>query len=78
MALTDDASFFHLLKNDKAVSTSQEIIFLLCARAFGISEANSLAAKFHWKCQRPLRALRTMVDGQGRSYSMRGTNSRRV
>ena len=62
-------SFFHLLMTNRA--SSDEIMFIITAEQFGLNAAIDLATKFHWKCQRPLRALRVMMNGLDRSYTKR-------
>src|SRR5271157_777994 len=53
------------LKNNAESSSVEERMFVLIFMDYGLSKAADLAAKFHWKCQRPLRELR------GRNYSAR-------
>lgn len=50
----------HSLRRDRA-SSDDEVTFLRAAVNFGFEGAVYLAAKLHWKCQRPLRALRAML-----------------
>lgn len=66
----------HLMKNGIA-SSSDEIMFVLTAERFGLTIATYLASKFHWKCQRPLRALRAMTGEHGKSYTKRSAARKR-
>ena len=65
--LTKGRSSFHFPKMENA--SSDEIMFLLSVREFGLKPAMWLAAKFHWKYQRPLQALRAKANASGRSYT---------
>jgi len=58
--------------------TSEEVIFLLCARAFGFITAVWLAEKFQWKCQRPSQALYEMMYGHGRAYAKKKCKTRKI
>ena len=62
-------SFCHFL--NVVNPTTDEIFFLLCVRGLGLKVATFLAAKFQMKCQRPLQALRAMMNARGRNYSVR-------
>ena len=62
-------SFFHLLMTNRA--SSDEIVFIITAEWFGLNAAIDLATKFHWRCQRPLQALRAMLSEPGKSYTKR-------
>ena len=61
-------SSFHLMKK-RIASSSDEIMFVLAVERFGPTIATYLADKFHWQCQRPLLALRAMIDESGKSYT---------
>src|SRR5712692_761294 len=54
-------SFFHLLSTGS--TSAHERIFLISAERFGLIQAAYLASKFHWQCQRPLRALLSVFEG---------------
>src|SRR2546426_10768707 len=58
---------FHAKRVWKA--SVDECMFCLAVKQLGPREAMWLAAKFHWKCQRPLQALNAMLNGHGRSYT---------
>jgi len=65
----------HLLNSSNA--SSDEIMFALSVELFGPRLAAFLASKFHWKCQRPLRALRAASSGRGKSCSARNAKRKR-
>jgi hypothetical protein len=52
-------------------SSPDELIFLRAAVNLGFDLAVYLAAKHHWKCQRPLQALRAELNEYDRSYNAR-------
>ena len=67
-------SAFHLLNNSKA--SLDDILFIAVSQQFGANAAIFLADKFHLKCQRPLRALRAMMSGHGKSYTKQSAKTR--
>jgi hypothetical protein len=54
-------AFFHLLINNRA--SSDEILFIMTAETFGLGQAIYLGKQFGWNYQRPLHALRALIDG---------------
>jgi len=68
--------FIHSLKNTKA--SSDELMFCSVVDSLGITRAIYLAAKFHWKCQRPLRALLGGKNGRDRNYGARSAKRKRL
>jgi hypothetical protein len=66
---------FHFPKIANA--SSDEIMFLLCARDCGLKTAIYLASKCRWKCQRSLRALRAAMNEHGESYTKRSEKTTR-
>lgn len=54
-----------------------EMTFIGCAETYGPQVAMQLAAQFGWKCQRLLRALRTLQKDRARSYRKRERKTRK-
>lgn len=68
------AWFFQRFKIENP--SADEAMFLLAIETFGTKLATFLAAKFHWKVQRPLRALSAMTNEPDKSYTRRSTKAR--
>ena len=66
----------HLWSNALA-SSSDEIMFVTLVESEGLKVAIAIASMFHWQCQRPLRALRAMMNGRGKSYTKRCAKPRK-
>lgn len=64
------------LMNNRKSSTPDERIFVVSVKAYGLKIATATAARFRWKCQRPLRALRAAMNARGKNYSARGLHGR--
>jgi hypothetical protein len=59
-------------------ATSDEAMFLVSAYFHGFKEAEHLAATLHWKCQRPLQALRAAMNARDRNYSVQNAKRKRL
>ena len=57
------------IKNNAESSSVEERMFVLTFMDCGLSRAAEVAAKFQWRCQRPLRALRAVMNERGKKYS---------
>lgn len=66
------SNHFASIKN----ASSGAILFMEFAASFGIKTATHLATKLHWKLQPPLRELRAMWSGRGKSYTKRNAKTR--
>ena len=77
ITLNSTVSAFHLFSKGVATS-SDEIMFALVSEKFGLTTATRLAAKYGWKCHRPLRELRAMLNEQGKGYTKRVKMARQV
>lgn len=58
-------------------ASSDEMRFMEFYLSFGWKTATYLATKFHWKCQRPLQALRAMMNERGKNYSGKSAKRKR-
>ena len=65
----------HFLSRSMA-SSRDELMFLPAAFSLGSERAACLATKHRWKCQRPLRALRAMLNEHDRNYDARSATAR--
>ena len=65
--LREVAGAIHFSNFDNA--SQDELTFLASVAAHGSKRAIDLAAKLHWRCQRPLRALRAMMSVPSRNCS---------
>lgn len=63
--------------NTSMASPIEERMFVLAVKNFGPKTAVTLAAKFHWKCQRPLQELRAAMNARGKNYSARSAKRKR-
>jgi hypothetical protein len=66
-------SFFNI----ETASSNEERIFALSVLNFGPKIAIDLAARFRWKCQRPLQGLRAMMNERGKNYSGKSAKRKR-
>lgn len=58
-------------------ASADEIRFIEFFQSFGLTTAEHLAARFHWQCQRPLRALLAVIHELDRNYSVRSAKRTR-
>jgi len=67
---------FHPLKVRR--TSIDEDMSCLTVKSLGPEAAIYFAAAFCWKCERPLRELRAMMNGRGKGYNKWGGKARRV
>jgi len=75
-ACSCDLLSLHLSRIHNA--TPDEISFMHLTSLLGLNTATVLAAKFHWKYQRPLQVLREVTNARGRNYSARSAKRKRL
>jgi hypothetical protein len=59
-------------------ASALEIRVLELVIMLGLPTVERIAAIFHWRCQRPLRALRAMMNGRARNYSERSAKRKQL
>jgi hypothetical protein len=64
--------------NAGIASSSDEILFAMWVRDLGLKKAEQKAAKFGLQCERPLRMLRTMMNGRGKNYRVKSAKRKRA
>jgi hypothetical protein len=61
-----------------STASLDELSLLSTVATVGLERAIDLASKHKWKCQRPLQALRAMMNGHGKSYTKQSAKTRQA